>query len=157
MVGFRSRLEVGTGSEYRFKELLERTGWAVYSIGSQHFDFSESVRKIIENNTVKFIRHLPDFLIVCGADAKLVEVKGTTPNYYDGENFSIEDDSLETLRKIASLGIKVIVVFENRPNEFYWGFVDEIKETPIHYQFLSSYGSRTPASLIKKKSLIKWE
>lgn len=153
----QDRIKISEPSISRLVSFLKDKGFTVCRAGQENWlspKLHEQIRYIHENTTIDLIRYFPD-LVVYRIDMEcfLVQAKSTTPKYYDGDNFSIETACLAVDKKLSDIRVRVLVVFENRPNEFYGEWANEIK--PIYETTKTSAfnGSRTPMSLVRKASV----
>lgn len=136
--------------------LICPTGQEVWLTSELH----EQVRHIYNDKTINLVRYFPN-LIVYRADLGcfFIQAKSTSPKYYEGQNFSIELASLATDVSLHDAGIRVMLVFENEPSDFYGNWANLIKPN-INFrkettQFMQ--GSRTPMALVTKTSIPKLE
>jgi len=156
----QERLKVSIPSIRRLTEFLKSKGFFVSSTGQENWltpELHEQIRYIHGDNTVDLIRYFPDFVVYRNRNCFFVQAKATTPEYYDGKNFSIETACLTIDKKLASIGIRVLVIFENRPNEFYGAWANEIEPFFETDKTASYKGSKTPMSLVAKSSISELE
>lgn len=145
----------------RLLTFLRNRGFSVCPTGQEHWlnpEFHQQIRHIHNDETVDLIRYFPD-LVVYHEDTGcfLLQAKSTTPEYYNGENFSIETTCLRVDKNLQQVGIRVLVVFENHPSEFYAAWANEIQPVFETAETRGFKGSRTPTSLVKKDSIPKLE
>lgn len=147
--------------QVRLLSMLRKLGFIATTIGQEVWldkSIHSHIRHIHDDFTIALIRYFPDiFCLQDDIGAFLIQSKSTSPNYYDKPNFSIETASLDVDISLAKIGVRIIVVFENRPNEFYFDSVGRLKNKVHFYTTDTSQfqGSTTPMSLIAKVKLQK--
>jgi len=67
------------------------------------------LRHLYNDPTATFLKHQPDIVFVAFEHAYMVDIKTLSRKYLQGENFSIEKASYETLMKLHQTGCVVIV------------------------------------------------
>lgn len=152
---FKKRIKQGRSAEKRCIEFLEKYGFRIVKTGQENLD--KDLKHLRHNRTLtsEFARHIPD--ILCSLDDKepfYVEIKSTSKKYWDRDNFSIETASLDICQLLTKAGIKVAIVWENKPNEFFMEWAQIINPFVRGYDVKKSAGSRTPYSLIDKCDIL---
>ena len=155
----QDRIKVSEPSVSRLISFLKDKGFTVCRAGQENWlspKLHEQIRYIHDNTTIDLIRYFPD-LVVYRIDIGcfLVQAKSTTPKYYGGNNFSMETACLTIDKKLSDIGVRVLVVFENRPNEFYGEWANKIKPIYETTETGAFDGSRTPMSLVEKASVLE--
>jgi len=161
-----ARFKLGNEAKERFKEYLKEKGYIIIDSGMENWIpdfFHKIIRSIHNNKTIDFVRYFPDLILLnkSKTNIALIEVKATSKKYREGENFAIETASLRNMQMLEEMGINVLIVFENKPYEFYMAkpsdikvfksyTINEIRNIRLLY---GKNGSGTPMSLIKKKSI----
>lgn len=156
----KKRFKQGRESVRRCKKRIEKEGFKSTNTGVEYWlpkTVHKKIRKIHDSTVVHFIRYLPDLFIYDMEKRSfiLAQVKSTSSEHREGENFAIETNALEIDKKLAQVGVNIAVIFENYPFEFFGDLAEEIKpfiEIPFEKSKMTE-GSGTPFSLVKKKSV----
>ena|SRR3990167_3866769 len=155
----QQRLKLSTPSQERLASLLFSYGVDLAPTGQEYWlptGFHNKLRHIHISVTIDLVRYFPDFIaFVNSVGWFLLEAKATTPDYYDGPNFSIETACLTLNTKLVGLGAQVLILFENRPNEFLGDWAENIKPIYSTNQTRDFKGSKTPMTLVAKSSLLR--
>jgi len=140
---------------------LQSYGFITGVIGQEQWldlALHERIREIHDDFSIALIRYFPDlFCFHIKTFGVLIQSKSTSPRYYDGPNFSIERASLNIDHALSTLGATVFIVFENRPEEFYY---ESAKTLPQKVMYATDntggfQGSGTPMWLVPKRMLRK--
>jgi len=157
---FSKRLKQAQASERRIKDILKSFGLLVYLTGQEYWlnpILHEHIKYIHNDFSINLLRYFPDLFCYKDKTGFFVECKSTSPKYYDSENFSIETASLEMNYLLTTISVKVFIIFENRPYEFYCESANTLPQKVIYStnNTQTFEGSKTPLSLISKESLSK--
>lgn len=151
---FKKRLQLGKKWEDNVKERLESIGFLVnkYGQGVQIEPiFRDAIRPMNDNITAKFVRYLPDWIIVIKNNlCFLVEAKSEIRT--DTKNYSYELASYDIGMCLHSINIDVIVVFSEWRADFIYNIQFNKKFDDLSL-LAHVKGSRTPFGLIYKSSI----
>ncbi len=144
----------------RVEVYLRGKGFITCCIGQELWlsdEFHKCIRQIHDDRTVDFLRFFPD-LAVFHKDwgTFLIQLKATSLKYRTGPNFSIEAASLNNGRLLAKMGVRVLIVWENEPGDFYAEWAGDVFGEELPFELSRSFaGSGTPTTLVKKVSIPK--
>ncbi len=156
----KERLSLADQALERVEAYLRGKGFITCRIGQEHWlsdEFHERIRHIHGDRTVDFLRYFPD-LTVFHKDwgTFLIQVKSTSSKYRRGPNFSTETASLNNDRLLAKMGVRVLIVWENEPGDFYAEWANNVLGEELSFELSRSFaGSGTPTTLAKKVSIPK--
>lgn len=155
----QERLKLSIPSVKRLTAFLRAKGFVTSSTGQESWlspELHQQIRHIYNNKTIDLIRYFPD-LVVYRNDIGcfLIEAKSTTPEHYDTQNFSIETACLKVDKRLSQIGIRVLIIFENRPSEYYGAWANEIEPILETTETTGFQGSKTPMSLVVKASVLE--
>jgi len=160
---FAQRKKDGKEATKRLVTRLEDSGLVIAATGQERL--LNSLHHLIRfqyDRTSSFAKHFPDLFCVIHQSEPFsfyAEVKSTSKEHWDGPNFSVETASLAVCQFLDRRGIHTALFFENRPNEFYAAWAQNVKSFK-HLgldETQSCQGSRTPMSLVRKDTLLSIE
>ena len=154
-----NRFNQAAASVGRLEKILSEWGFLVTRIGQEDWlswELYQLIRTIHDDKTVDLVRYFPDLATYRDdIGLRLLQVKSTSKNYWDGPNFSIEQSSFDVDVGLCRFGAKVMVVWENKPGEFkgeYADVIQPIKRVPFE-ETKFYVGSGTPLALVLKSSV----
>lgn len=139
----------------KLKLTFGKLGFIACQIGQEHWlsgEFHEAIRDIHDDKTVDFLRFFPDLAVFRNDfGIFLVQVKATSPKYRKGLNFATETASLKNDKLLSTMGIRVLIVWENEPGDFYAEWADKVSGDELPFELSKTFdGSGTPTTLVKK-------
>ena len=157
----KNRFSLGSMAAHRLMRYFGQLKMITCKMGQENWldsDLHYCIRGIHDSVTVDYIRFKPD-LVAFHPDfgCFCIEVKATSERHWYSPNFAIETKSLQTLKLLSKMGILILLVWENQPNQFYGVWIDE-NQPPIFKQFSIKQsrtfeGSGTPMTLVRKRSV----
>lgn len=157
MLSRPARFRQSESCQSRLQKVLKSYGFITATIGQEQWldhALHDRIRNIHNDFSIGLIRYFPDlFCFHLQKGGLLIQSKSTSPQYYDGENFSIETASLNIDHALTQIGATVFIIFENEPNDFYYESAKALPQKVVYSTTNTKYfeGSRTPMSLIPKR------
>lgn len=152
------RFDLADEATERLKRHLQKFGFIVCQIGQENWlsgEFHQAIRHIFDDKTVDFLRYFPD-LATFHKDWEtfLIQVKATSPKYRSRPNFSTETASLRNDKLLSAMGVRVLIVWENEPGDFYAEWADKVSGDELSFELSKRFaGSGTPTTLVKKTDI----